>query len=259
MIFRVASDADCDASLPLIKYWRDKKLYEYGLKRADQVLVQSRQQQEQLKQNFGVESTIAGMLVDSSTQHRSFEQRDLPVAWINNFRTLKRPELLLAAAKAMSETQFHMIGGAAPGFERYYAQFLEHAHPLRNLSVHGQVPYHQISEFYDRARIYVSTSEIEGFPNSYLQAWVRGTPVVTFFDPDGLIAREGLGVTVTTHQELVDAIRSLTTDSLAWNAVSQRCREFMLRQFGEDTVLRPYRDAFERARTDAPSARLSFN
>lgn len=255
MVFRVASDADCDSSLPLIKYWRDKKLYEYGLRRADEVLVQSRFQQEQLRKNFGVESSIAGMLVEGSAHLRNFEERDLPVAWINNFRTLKRPELLVEAAAHLSQTQFHMIGGAAPGFERYYAEFVDRARPLNNVSVHGQVPYHQINEFYDRARIYVSTSHIEGFPNSYLQAWMRGTPVVAYFDPDALIARKGLGLTVTTQAQLIEAIRSLTTDVDAWNAASKRCREFMQRQFGEDTVLRPYREAFERARTGASNPR----
>jgi glycosyltransferase involved in cell wall biosynthesis len=110
------------------------------------------------------------------------------------------------------------------------------------------VPYHDVNEFYEQARVYVNTSEIEGFPNSYLQAWVRGTPVIAYFDPDGLIAREGLGVAVSTQEELIEAIRSLTTDATRWREASRRCRDFMRRRFSEDQVLQPYVEAFSSTR-----------
>lgn len=244
MVFRVASDADCEPELPLIKYWRDKKLYEYGLRRADCVLVQSERQRELLKRNFGVDSVVAGMLVESGIEPRDFADRTLAAIWINNFRTLKRADRLLDAANALPDTDFHLVGGPAPGFQSYFDEICARARVQRNVSVHGQVPYHDVNEFYEQARIYVNTSEIEGFPNSYLQAWVRGTPVVAYFDPDGLIEREGLGLAVSNQQELIDAIRCLTTDASRWREASVRCREFMARRFGEEQVLAPYHAAF---------------
>lgn len=248
MVFRVASDADCESELPLIKYWRDKKLYEYGLRRADCVLVQSEHQRELLKRNFGVESIVAGMLVESGMQLRDFEDRKFSAIWINNFRTLKRADRLLDAAQSLIDLDFHLVGGAAPGFQDYFDEICARARTQANVSVHGQVPYHDVNEFYEQARVYVNTSEIEGFPNSYLQAWVRGTPVVAYFDPDGLIAREGLGVAVSTQEELIEAIRTLTTDATRWREASQRCRDFMKRRFSEDHVLEPYIEAFSSTR-----------
>lgn len=248
MVFRVASDADCESELPLIKYWRDKKLYEYGLRRADCVLVQSERQRELLKRNFGVESVVAGMLVESGMQLRDFEDRKFSAIWINNFRTLKRADRLLDAARSLIDLDFHLVGGAAPGFQDYFDEICACARTQPNVSVHGQVPYHDVNEFYEQARVYVNTSEIEGFPNSYLQAWVRGTPVVAYFDPDGLIAREGLGVAVSTQEELIEAIRTLTTDVTRWREASRRCRDFMKRRFSEDQVLQPYIEAFSSTR-----------
>lgn len=244
MVFRVASDADCEPELPLIKYWRDKKLYEYGLRRADCVLVQSERQRELLKRNFGVDSIVAGMLVESGIELHDFDDRKFSAIWINNFRRLKRADRLLDAAQSLAHLDFHLVGGAAPGFQEYFDEICARARKQPNVSVHGQVPYHDVNEFYERARVYVSTSEIEGFPNSYLQAWVRGTPVVAYFDPDGLIAREGLGVAVSNQAELIGAIRTLTTDVKSWREASQRCRDFMRRRFSEDQVIEPYVDAF---------------
>ena len=37
-----------------------------------------------------------------------------------------------------------------------------------NLTLCGRGPYHEIGDFYDRAKVFVNTSDVEGFPNSFL-------------------------------------------------------------------------------------------
>jgi glycosyltransferase involved in cell wall biosynthesis len=92
----------------------------------------------------------------------------------------------------------------------------------------------------------VNTSDIEGFPNTYLQAWASGTPVVAFFDPDGVIAREGLGVAVRTTEEMSEAVQRLTSNESEWNAARQRCLAFIERHYSEDVVLQPYLATFRK-------------
>jgi glycosyltransferase involved in cell wall biosynthesis len=241
LIFRVASDTDCEPDRLLVKYWRDRKFYEYGLRRADGVLAQSRYQQELLDRNYGLRSSLAGMLVDTGEGGLPFARRDLTVLWVSNFRQLKRPELLLEAADSLPELSFHMVGGPAPGAAQVFNDMKAQASQRSNVTFHGLVPYHDVNDLFERARVFVNTSEIEGFPNSYLQAWARGTPVVAFFDPDGLIEREGLGITVDTPRQLPGAVQKLTGDPAAWAAASARCRAFIARHYGEDHVLEPYR------------------
>src|SRR3569833_4742832 len=48
VVFRIASTSDCDPAAALIRYWRDKRLYRYGLRRADLVLAQTPGQQQAL-------------------------------------------------------------------------------------------------------------------------------------------------------------------------------------------------------------------
>jgi glycosyltransferase involved in cell wall biosynthesis len=248
MVFRIASDMDCEPQKLLIEYnyWRDRRLYEYGLRRADAVLAQSEHQQEAMQRNYGISSTLASMLVDQPRDVLTFEPRTIPVLWVSNIRKLKRPDLVLELAARAPELVVHMIGGSIAESESLFDKTSQGASELPNVVFHGQIPYHEINDYFANALVFTNTSDIEGFPNSYLQAWSRGTPVVAFFDPDGLIAREGLGVAVRDMEEMRQAVKELTTDRERWLAISARCVAFMRREFNEDRILSPYLDAFRR-------------
>jgi len=242
VIFRVASNSDCDPASLLIRYWRDKRLYRYGLRRADLVLSQTPEQQQALLKNFRRESRVAPSLTDTAGRRPEFAERD-SVLWVGNIRALKRPELLLEAAGKLPRLEFHIIGGPMPGSESLYAAVREQAAKLANVRFHGPVPYHEVGEFYEHARVFVGTSEIEGFPNTYLQAWSRGTPVVAFLDPEQLIARNGMGRAVTSVSEMCEAIATLNGDARAWGAASQRSREYMDNRFNLTRMTAPYVEA----------------
>jgi glycosyltransferase involved in cell wall biosynthesis len=242
VVFRVAHDDDCDPAKLLIKYWRDKKLYEYGLRHADCILVQSARQQAAMLTNYGLQSHIAGMLVDIPERQSN---RDIDVLWVNNIRQFKRPDLLLALANQMPNVQFHMVGGDQPGFAQLYDHIRDQAATLPNLTFHGHIPYHEMDCIYARAKIFVNTSDSEGFPNSYLQAWVRGTPVVAFFDPDNIIQQERLGLVPTSVEEMREAIATLLSTPVLWSKISTSCKSYMERAYGENSVLFPYLNTFQ--------------
>jgi glycosyltransferase involved in cell wall biosynthesis len=242
VIFRIASNSDCDPASLLIRYWRDKRLYRYGLRHADLVLAQTPEQQQALLKNFRRVSRVVPSLTDTTGRCPGFAERD-GVLWVGNIRALKRPGLLLEAAAKLPHLQFHIIGGPMPGSESLYAAVRAQALQLPNVRFHGPVPYHEVGEFYERARVFVGTSEIEGFPNTYLQAWSRGTPVVAFLDPEHLIARNGMGRAITTVSEMCEAIVTLNSDTQAWEAASQRSREYMDNRFNLTRMTAPYIEA----------------
>jgi glycosyltransferase involved in cell wall biosynthesis len=251
VIFRIASNSDCDPAALLIRYWRDKRLYRYGLRRADLVLAQTPGQQQALLKNFRRESRVVASMTDTNGRRPGFEERDISVLWVGNIRALKRPELLLEAARKLPALRFHIIGGPMPGSENLYEQVRAAALQLPNVHFHGPIPYQEVGTFYERARVFVGTSEIEGFPNTYLQAWGRGTPVVAFLDPEHLIARNGMGRAVTSVAQMCAQIVALSDDRQAWEIASQRSREYMDNRFNLTRMTAPYTEAlsnlYERA------------
>lgn len=237
LVFRVAHDSDCEPDALIITYWRDKKLYEYGLKRTHRIFVQTESQHDALLANYRRESTVARMLVQGCNEH---VERKVDILWVNNLRQFKRPDLLIELARRMPDLKFCMIGGEQPGFPRLYAEMSAAAVSLPNLDFAGRVPYHDMARRYAGARVFVNTSDSEGFPNSYLQSWIHGTPTVAFFDPDGVIRRRGLGHAVATLDDMEACIRRLLADRDHWTACSGRCRQYMADSFGEEEVIAPY-------------------
>jgi glycosyltransferase involved in cell wall biosynthesis len=252
MIFRVASDADCDPNRLLISFWRDRKLYEYGLRRAAAILAQSVRQQDLLQRNYGVESSLASLLVDAPERDLSFAERDISLLWVSNIQQLKRPEIFLELTQRLQDATASMVGGTQPGAEDLYQRIRARAAQIGNLTFHGPQPYRATNRVFDRARVFVNTSETEGFPNTFLQAWARGVPVVSFFDPDDVIRREGLGHAVASLEEMAGAAHRLTTDSQAWLAASARCRAYIARRYDEDQIFAPYLATVDRVTVRSP-------
>ena len=243
VVFRIAHDLDCDPQRLLIRFWRDRKLYEWGLRRADVVLAQSEQQRAALKAHYGLDSRVAAMLVEPAARDLGFVPRDVPVLWVNNLRPFKRPDLALALAERLPHLRLHMIGGPQAGHEDLFAQTRRRSAGVTNLLFHGRVPYHDVNDYYERARVFVNTSDSEGFPNSYLQAWRRGVPTVSFFDPDGLIRRHGLGHAARSLEDMARAVDRFASSAEDWQAASRRCLRFMDERYGDEAVLKPYLEA----------------
>jgi glycosyltransferase involved in cell wall biosynthesis len=239
-VFRIASDSDCDPSTLLVPTWRDRLLYRYALPAIDIVLAQTERQRELLRRNFKRDSRIVAPIAEFGTRRPPFQERTIDVLWVGNFRALKRAELLLTLAENLPNLRFHMVGGVLAMEPRYFESMKEKAEALSNVQFHGSVLYEKVGELFERARVFVNTSETEGFPNTFLQAWGRGTPVVTFLDPGGVIAREGLGRAVANLAAMQEAVAALATDPALWDAASARCRRYMDREYAPGEAAAPY-------------------
>lgn len=216
----------------------------FGLARADAVLVQSSWQQETIRTAYGRTSRVARMLVE---EPGALGKRTIDLLWVSNIRQVKRPDRVLDLAALLPHLKIYIAGGRCPGEHRLYSQIAEACQRLPNVTFHGQVAYQDVGALFDRAKIFINTSDVEGFPNTYLQAWIRGLPVVATFDPDGIISREGLGVRVFDTAELAEAASGVLGDRGVFEGMRRRCLQYMAAHYNEDELLGPYLRATEAA------------
>jgi glycosyltransferase involved in cell wall biosynthesis len=104
----------------------------------------------------------------------------------------------------------------------YADALMEIGNSLPNVHMLGRVEREHIPNLYRGAVCLCCTSIHEGFPNTFLEAWSQGLPVVSTFDPDGLIAERQLGGVGETAEDILAAIRRLMQSPEEWLAASRR-------------------------------------
>ena len=142
--------------------------------------------------NFGIE-VDRGSGRGAGQQQREFGERDIDALWVSNMRSVKRPDVLLSVADQLPHVSFHMVGGTCPA-DSSSSKRPSAGGRSGNVISTARWPIATPASS-TAARVLVNTSDIEGF-RTLSSGVVERTPVVEFFDPDGVIAREGLGVTV---------------------------------------------------------------
>jgi glycosyltransferase involved in cell wall biosynthesis len=109
-----------------------------------------------------------------------------------------------------------------------------------NLTLAGFVPYAQVDSYFDGARLLLNTSEFEGFPNTFLQAWARGIPTVCLLDTGSL--EDGIPVSTIASgvEDAAAKVTRLMEDDLAWHQASQRSLRHFRRVHSVDAMLVRY-------------------
>lgn len=195
---------------------RDKLLYQYGLRRADFIIVQSKFQKRKFWDNYGLKGEIVRNFHPSDPIILSPSQRKF-ILWVATIRSWKRPTQFLSLAKAFPNETFIMIGGRDFKDKYLYDEIKEQAEPIKNLRFLGFQPFTKTETYFDKCKVFVNTSKYEGFPNTFLQAWRRGVPVISYVDPDGVIETNRLGRVVHSENDLIHVLSEMLSNRF-WDA-----------------------------------------
>jgi len=245
-VFACAHDFDTLPRSPFLTNPRDRFFYLWGLRHADTVLAQSEDQVRALEANFGIDAVRVRNVVDVPQAARADTAADR-VLWIGTLKADKRPDWVLAAARALPGVPFTIAGGPPPPpMPDDAARALSAAAAgVPNVELTGAVPPPRVPELLGKAALFVHTSPAEGFPNTLLEAWAHGVPSVSVVDPDGAIRHGGAGVLAGDRDDFVQQIRDLMYDPARRSALGAAARQYVLRHHAPAVIARAFEDSLD--------------
>ena len=106
-IYGAASDVDFLPGRQKIRYLRDRRIYEHGLRQVDRVIAQNDEQQRHCRAHYGREATVIASCYELPDGTRA--KGGDTVLWVGNMRDVKRPELFLDIARLLPHRRFVMV------------------------------------------------------------------------------------------------------------------------------------------------------
>lgn len=217
---------------------RAGRLYHWAIQSADSIVTQTSQQLQIAKREFPG--------VGDFDVIRSFAEPAEPAAgpfeaflWAGRVVDYKRPLEYAELARALPEARFRMVLVEMPDSPPEMVAALRAAgEELDNLEILDAMPRAGILDLMERTTAVVVTSEHEGMPNVFLEAWAREIPVLTLsFDPDERVSNDGLGISAAGSREaFVEGARRLWGDPDLRRQMGARGRDYIARNHYPEVI-----------------------
>jgi len=240
-LYRSASQSEGDGS-----YLKRHRLVGWfskvALRKAEVVFVQNIRDQKNFMKTMAVQS------VPIPNAHRlaglSEQTRD-SIIWVGRSVEVKRPELFLQLAEQFPQEKFIMICQRATGDENY-ENLVNQADKIKNLRFIQRVPFNEIDGYFRRSKIFVNTSEAEGFPNTFIQACIAGTPILSLnVNPDGFLDEFHCGIYADDKwQKLIDSLASLLENE-RYIELGRNARKYVEEKHDIVKIVETYKTIFE--------------
>jgi glycosyltransferase involved in cell wall biosynthesis len=193
---------------------------------ANSIIVQSFFQKKQLLINYGKQSITIKMSLPLPKDVIPEKPYPPIVIWVGSLAPVKQPLLFIQLAQCFPNIQFLMIGGDSTD-NKLNMSVKQYAKDLTNLKLLGPVPFNKMDFYYNTASLLINTSIYEGFPNSFIQAWMHYIPVLSLnANPDGILTKYNIGIVSGSFSKLVYDLDRLLKDPKLMEKMGQNARKY---------------------------------
>ena len=196
-VYVVVSSADLDQPYGKVE-GALKHLYPLGLRLAHAIICQTEEHQASLKARYGRDSVLVrtGYEIPDQLPKTALSGGKAGLLWVGRGHPLKQPDVFLDLAKRLPKERCTMLIMKDERHADLWQRVLARAAALKNVTVREAVlPWDEVDRLFTDAKLFVNTSTYEGFPNTFVQAAMRATPILSWaVDPDRVLARHRIGL-----------------------------------------------------------------
>ena len=198
-IYMIAHNWDAQKNFGHYLSYLSRLSFIFGLKHADLIIAQTKDQQKQLLNNWKLSSFLFPSILPNNVIPLKTNKQGNYVLWIGRAEKWKQAEIFLKLVSYFPKEKFIMICRLGHDF-RYYQKLFTWLQPLPNLEFFNDIIFTQINYFFKQAKMLVNTSISEGFPNTFLQAGLNQVPILSLTaNPDNFISRYRCGLVANNN------------------------------------------------------------
>jgi glycosyltransferase involved in cell wall biosynthesis len=244
VIWHIASDNDvqparfkslCTAPVDYL----NKKFLQYGIKYADYIIGQTKYEDRLLQQNYGRHCDLVVGNFHPIPKESIIKEKPLKVVWVATLKPNKQANVFICLARKLSDirdVKFLMIGRPANG--RNQGKIDRQMEGLDNFEYLGEQPIGTVNRILAESHILINTIKYEGFPNTFIHAWMQRVPVVSLnVDPDDILKKNRIGFHSKTFENLVRDTMQLVEDERLRNEMGQRAQNYALENHSIDSTI----------------------
>ena len=239
-IYRTAHSIECDGTYITNHPFRGKAII-WAVRTAHKVLTQNHTDAKNLLKTVNISSEV----VRNGTRLKPLPQtpRDI-ILWAGRSNPMKKPYLFLDLARRTPKQNFTMICQQDFG-DINYSSLVKEAGKVDNLQFLKRVPFDEIENYFERAKVFVSTSEAEGFPNVFIQACKCTTPILSLnVNPDGFLDQYKCGLCANGDWELfVDMLKQMLVRETA-EKLGSNAKEYVEENHDITKIVEQYKKCF---------------
>lgn len=238
LIWHIASDDDLKKNplsiLPKkIPGTIDRLFLRYGINNANFIVAQTDKQVTALRQNYGRPVYAVIPNFHPLPEEKITKSDKFTVLWIANLKKLKQPEVFIRLAKELHKNkriEFKMIGRAEDS--KWCDELMSEVSKLENLKYLGELELGEVNKEIAKGHLLVNTSVYEGFPNTFIQSWMREVPTLSLnVDPDGVIEKNNLGCYAKNYESLKAYLTELSENHGELEKIGKRAKAFSIENY----------------------------
>jgi glycosyltransferase involved in cell wall biosynthesis len=197
------------------------------LTKFDKVIAQAQYQDTLLQENFNRKSDLILPNMHPYPEEEIVKDKKIKVLWIANFKAWKQPEKFIKLAKACTDVNAEFIMIGRDSNDDRSKRLKENISKLNNLKYLGELPIEEVNQYLATSHIFVNTSISEGFPNTFIQSWMREVPAVSLHvDPDDVMSLNNIGFHSKTLEQMVVDVKRLINDSKLRKDMGSDAKEY---------------------------------
>jgi glycosyltransferase involved in cell wall biosynthesis len=243
MIYRTASDIDCNKKF-VERNWLNGISYEYALEKADKVITQNESNRIDLLKNYGIKSLV---IKNAAPIKNKFSIRNKKfVLWVGRGEKLKKPFLFLKLAEQFPKYSFLMICSKYHLDNINLEDLIKHSKNIKNIKILPGIEFQKVEKYFKEAKVFVNTSDYEGFPNTFVQATTNSTPILSLnVNPDNFLDKYKCGFCAKGDFELMKRqLNKLLTNRKSWKNMSKNSYIYAKNNHDIKKVIKQYKRLF---------------